>query len=106
VRTGKSGSLRDQPNELTESRNVLLAIISITLRLDILDRLTSQLNGEKSPEVGVHGHCTQGPCSGTEKKRYACRDYARWNADDLRRMMADLRVLASRWRLDQANKGR
>lgn len=28
VRTGKSGSLRDQPNELTESRNELFAIVA------------------------------------------------------------------------------
>jgi hypothetical protein len=29
VRTGKSGSLRDQPSELTESRNELFAIVSL-----------------------------------------------------------------------------
>jgi hypothetical protein len=47
----------------------------------------------------VEGACTaasaeeaRGP--GSQDRENVCRDYARWSADDLRRMMADRRGLA------------
>lgn len=73
VRTGKSGSLRDQPSELTESRNELFAMVQ---------PMIFQLNGSRN----VHGRVYRpDPSSTDDDPLNVCRDYARWSADDLRR---------------------
>ena len=38
VRTGRSGSLRDQPKELTESRKVVEAMIPVQTPADLIKR--------------------------------------------------------------------
>lgn len=83
MRTGKSGSLRDQPRELTESRNELFAMFQFrALNLE-------QADGDVVWRAeGVHGRvCRQARGPRGERPKMVCRDYARWSADDPRRVM-------------------
>lgn len=63
MRTGKSGSLRDQPSELTESRNELFAMVQPELVIES----KSQLNGEKAACTAASADKARG--SGKQRPR-------------------------------------
>lgn len=64
MRMGRSGSLRDHPNELTESRNELFAMID--------NQLIVNIPIERSSEGVVHGGvCREGPWSRKSRPREA-----------------------------------